>query len=67
MIAPATARLSPVTPTDLPCRKLGSQCRSLRVTLRVGSLEEGDTSLDHEATWLLGHTERISVWRSLVG
>jgi hypothetical protein len=26
----------------------------------VGSLEEGVTSLDHEATWLLGHTERIS-------
>jgi Fe-S-cluster containining protein len=43
-----------------PCRKLGSQCRALRVTLRVGSLEEGDTSLDHEATWLLGHTEQIS-------
>ena len=60
MTAPATARLSPVTPTDLPCRKLGSQCRALRVTLRVGSLEEGDTSLDHEATWLLGHTERIT-------
>ena len=60
MTAPATARLSPVTPTDLPCRKLGSQCRALRVTLRVGSLEEGDTSLDHEATWLLGHTEHIT-------
>ncbi len=57
--------LSPAQPlpraaTDLPCRKLGSQCRALRVTLRVGSLEEGDTSLDHEATWLLGHTERIT-------
>jgi len=60
MTAAATARLSPVSPTDLPCRKLGSQCRALRVTLRVGSLEEGDTSLDHEATWLLGHTERIT-------
>jgi hypothetical protein len=43
-----------------PCRRLGSQCRALRVTLRVGSLEEGDASLDHEATWLLGHTEQIS-------
>lgn len=33
--------------------------------LRIGSLEEGAASLDHEATWLLGHTERISfgeVW-----
>ena len=39
---------------------MGSQCRTLRVTLRVGSLEEGDGSLDHEATWLLGHTEKIT-------
>jgi hypothetical protein len=42
-----------------PCRSLGAQCKSLRVTLRIGELEEGPTSLDHEATWLLGHTERI--------
>ncbi len=30
------------------------------MTLRVGSLEEGETSLDHEATWLLGHTSQIT-------
>ena len=60
MTAPAAASLSPTPATDLPCRKLGSQCHALRVTLRVGSLEEGDESLDHEATWLLGHTERIT-------
>ncbi|MBA3346698.1 MAG: hypothetical protein H0T44_15585 [Gemmatimonadales bacterium] len=42
-----------------PCAGLGQQCRSLRATLRVGSLEEGDTSLDHEATWLLGHTQQL--------
>ncbi len=30
------------------------------MTLRVGSLEDGATSLDHEATWLLGHTEQIT-------
>jgi len=30
------------------------------VLLRVGELEEGPTSLDHEATWLLGHTEQIT-------
>ena len=42
-----------------PCRSLGVQCKSVRVTLRIGELEEGPTSLDHEATWLLGHTERI--------
>jgi hypothetical protein len=60
MTAPSPARPLPRAAADLPCRKLGRQCRSLRVSLRVGSLEEGDTSLDHEATWLLGHTERIT-------
>jgi hypothetical protein len=49
-----------MTTSAPPCHKLGSQCRALRVTLRVGSLEDGDASLDHEATWLLGHTEQIS-------
>ena len=44
----------PTTPP--PCRRLGRQCRSLDVTLRIGKLEEGRESLDHEATWLLGHT-----------
>jgi hypothetical protein len=28
----------------------------------VGALEEGDTSLDHEATWLIGHTQRITFY-----
>lgn len=48
-----------------PCGKLGRQCRQLKVTLRIGSLDEGTTSLDHEATWLLGHTQHIAfgdVW-----
>jgi len=43
-----------------PCRRLGAQCRALPVTLRVGSLDEGTDSLDHEATWLLGHTRQIT-------
>lgn len=43
-----------------PCRELGAQCRSLPVTLRIGPLEEGNASLDHEATWLLGHTQHIT-------
>ena len=43
-----------------PCRRLGPQCRGLPVTLRVGTFEDGPTSLDHEATWLLGHTRQIS-------
>jgi hypothetical protein len=42
------------------CAGLGAQCRSIRVTLRIGALEEGETSLDHEATWLLGHTQHIT-------
>jgi hypothetical protein len=43
-----------------PCRALGTQCRSLAVTLRVGSLDEGTASLDHETTWLIGHTQHIT-------
>jgi hypothetical protein len=39
---------------------MGGHCRRLEVTLRIGSLDEGSTSLDHEATWLLGHTQRIT-------
>jgi hypothetical protein len=38
---------------------MGPQCRKLNVTLRIGSLEDGPASLDHEGTWLLGHTERV--------
>jgi hypothetical protein len=49
-------------PAAPPCRSLGSQCRGVPVTLRVGSLEEGTTSLDHEATWLIGHTQRITFY-----
>lgn len=47
-------------PNVPPCRRLGAQCQSLRVTLRIGELEEGPESLDHEATWLLGHTQHIT-------
>lgn len=43
-----------------PYRALGSQCRELRVTIHVGTLDGGRDPLDHEATWLLGHTQRIS-------
>ena len=47
-------------PLAPPCLRLGSQCSSLKVTLRIGSLTDGAASLDHEATWLLGHTGRIT-------
>lgn len=43
-----------------PCLRMGSHCRSLRVTLRLASTEDSPTGADHEATWLLGHTERMS-------
>lgn len=46
-----------------PCTRLGAQCRSLDVVLRIGQLEEGEESLDHEATWLLGHTQRVDFGR----
>jgi hypothetical protein len=49
----------PSVPSVPPCRGLGSQCKSLKVTLRIGELEEGPASLDHEATWLLGHTRQM--------
>ena len=42
------------------CSALGSQCQELPVTLRIGSLKESAESLDHESTWLLGHTAQIS-------
>lgn len=48
----------PLTP---PCSALGKQCTSLPVTIRVGTFEGDDPfELDHDGTWLLGHTQRIS-------
>jgi hypothetical protein len=41
---------------------MGSQCRAVPVVLRVGALEEGNTSLDHESTWLVGHTQHITFY-----
>lgn len=42
-----------------PCSKVGRHCRGLGVTLRVSTFDGPPESVDHEATWLLGHTERI--------
>ena len=50
----------PFAPAPPPCKGLGSQCHELRVTLRVSSEIRHVTRTDHEATWLLGHTQRIS-------
>lgn len=46
-----------------PCTALGPHCHALRVRLRVAHLDAGPTSADAEATWLLGHTERIRFGR----
>ncbi len=43
-----------------PCRAMGAHCRGLRVILRVSTLDDGPSSADHESTWLMGHTERIT-------
>ena len=47
-------------PAAPACRGMGSHCDRLRVLLRVASLDDGPDSADHEATWLLGHTGRIT-------
>lgn len=50
-----------------PCRQLGRQCHALSVTLRVSADLVDPSAGDHEATWLLGHTQRISfheLWRN---
>ncbi len=55
----------PTTTSDSTAMpRVGPQCRSLPVTLRIGPLEDGTTSLDHEATWLLGHTQHITFSKS---
>jgi hypothetical protein len=44
-----------------PCRRLGHQCRELRVTASIADLRDDRPSVrDALATWLLGHTQRIS-------
>ncbi|MBM4187331.1 MAG: hypothetical protein FJ206_08475 [Gemmatimonadetes bacterium] len=42
---------------------MGRHCRELSVTLRVASYHDGPRSGDDEATWLFGHTERMSFGR----
>lgn len=52
--------LAPPAPVPPPCRGMGAHCRGLRVVLRVSTLDSGPSSADHESTWLMGHTERIT-------
>ncbi len=50
-----------------PCRRLGAQCRGLSLTVRIADLKDDTPALqDAAATWMLGHTERISFSRPYV-
>lgn len=49
------------------CAGLGRQCRELAVTLRIADLAEDAPGFrDAAATWLLGHTQRITFGRPYV-
>ena len=48
-------------PAPPPCKRLGRHCRELDVTVQISDLEDdGRTLQDAAATWLTGHTERIT-------
>ena len=48
-------------PNPPPCKHLGRHCRELDVTVRISDLEDDSLTLqDAAATWLTGHTERIT-------
>lgn len=54
-------------PKPPPCTRLGRHCRELTVTLRIADIEDDTQSLqDAAATWLLGHTTRITMGRPYV-
>jgi len=54
-------------PAPPPCTALGRQCRELAVTLRIADVREDSRTLqDAAATWLLGHTENITMGRLYV-
>lgn len=53
-------RTMPPAAPPPPCHRIGRQCLALPVTLRVSNDLASASDGDHEATWLLGHTERIS-------
>ncbi|MGD2135078.1 MAG: hypothetical protein PVF27_02915 [Gemmatimonadales bacterium] len=54
-------------PSPPPCTGLGRQCREVAVTLRVADLDDDSQTLqDAAATWILGHTERITMGKPYV-
>lgn len=54
-------------PAPPPCSELGRHCRELTLTLRIADLrEDGRTLQDAAATWLLGHTQRMTFCKPFV-
>ncbi len=54
-------------PAPPSCKRLGRQCRELAVTVRIADLDDDTrTEQDAAATWLLGHTERITFGKPYV-
>ncbi len=48
-------------PTPPPCSRLGRQCREITLTVRISDLDDdGLTMQDAAATWLTGHTARMT-------
>ncbi len=54
------------TPAPPDFTRLGSQCKGLKVVLRATSAYARPGGGDHEATWLFGHTERLTFGQSWV-
>src|SRR6478752_3933351 len=58
---PRPRRVGKILKAPPSCPSKGTQCSQLGVILKVGGMEDGVPSLDHEGTWLLGHTEQIDI------
>ncbi len=59
--SPQTPHPPEKMPNPPPCTRIGRHCRELNVTVRISDLEDDSRTLqDAAATWLTGHTERIT-------
>lgn len=48
-------------PTPPACNHLGRHCRELKLTVRISDIDDDSLTLqDASATWMTGHTERIT-------
>lgn len=54
-------------PTTPPCKSLGRHCRELDLTIRISDIaDESQTLQDASATWMTGHTQRITFGKPYV-